>query len=545
MLNTMIEKLTHTTPESRATVTQLSEQVANVIGADRDKLAEFVDAYHTFSDEHHATLSHIMNTPACDVKQNTSPKTCDSIDYEALAHTFSDPRNNPSSQELVDVANARGLHALADRYCSDMPAEDGAMLIMRQYRTAQQLVTKGGNAEKAWKSYMHALQGLSMMDIDPYMYAVLSSDPNTMGRWLPALTRAVERYNNRCGDGAVRIPTTIVAQVPLPLLQLSRLDYAQLSEEDHAIVNAWARQTFHLDHVINDPHHPGIVIKTGTFSSKYDARNCIITDKKEIAETGSYLTYIAHQAAHMASPLGFYVDENGKECMVEKPSIPGVSCTNEYVVRDYIPDNDHNPTIYHGLPLRCEVRAFIDLEKDDPVMGIVPYWDKKMMVTTLDENASSGDVDAFYDATIVRAHTPILMEIFEKHRHRLNTVVRGIAKELQQDTSGDRLSTPSHTPGNRWSLDIMITDTCDMENKNHHVDAVTSQLWVIDMAQAYSSAFYDIVVPRSEQRWEDTMYPWSVRYDQPARIIVDNGKLVMEESRLFLGDMSRSGDICA
>ena len=91
----------------------------------------------------------------------------------------------------------------------------------------------------------------------------------------------------------------------------------------------------------------------------------------------------------------------------------------------------------------------------------------------------------------------------------------------------------------------MITDTCDMENKNHHVDAVTSQLWVIDMAQAYSSAFYDIVVPRSEQRWEDTMYPWSVRYDQPARIIVDNGKLVMEESRLFLGDMSRGGDICA
>ena len=144
MLNTMIEKLTHTTPESRATVTQLSEQVANVIGADRDKLAEFVDAYHTFSDEHHATLSHIMNTPACDVKQTTSPKTCDSIDYEALAHTFSDPRNNPSSQELVDVANARGLHALADRYCSDMPARDGAMLIMRQYRTAQQLVTKGG-----------------------------------------------------------------------------------------------------------------------------------------------------------------------------------------------------------------------------------------------------------------------------------------------------------------------------------------------------------------------------------------------------------------
>lgn len=56
----------------------------------------------------------------------------------------------------------------------------------------------------------------------------------------------------------------------------------------------------------------------------------------------------------------------------------------------------------------------------------------------------------------------------------------------------------------------MITDTCDMENKNHHVDAVTSQLWVIDMAQAYSSAFYDTVVPHSEQQWEDTMYPWSV-----------------------------------
>ena len=49
----------------------------------------------------------------------------------------------------------------------------------------------------------------------------------------------------------------------------------------------------------------------------------------------------------MAGPLSF-------------PCIYGVSTTNEWVVREFIPDKEGNPCIYHGLPLHTEYRVFVD-----------------------------------------------------------------------------------------------------------------------------------------------------------------------------------------
>lgn len=57
----------------------------------------------------------------------------------------------------------------------------------------------------------------------------------------------------------------------------------------------------------------------------------------------------------MASPLS-------------QPSIYGVSTTNEWVVREFIPDKEGNPCIYKGLPLHTEYRVFVDCDTDE-VLG--------------------------------------------------------------------------------------------------------------------------------------------------------------------------------
>lgn len=118
------------------------------------------------------------------------------------------------------------------------------------------------------------------------------------------------------------------------------------------IVDAWAHRVFRLDDAKD------YFVKTGTYSSKFDFRNCHIHGEKEVQELGEYLLYIHFQALQMADPLS-------------KPRIYGVSTTNEWVVREFIPDLENNPCIYHGLPLHTEYRVFADCDTKD-VIGISP-----------------------------------------------------------------------------------------------------------------------------------------------------------------------------
>ena len=178
-------------------------------------------------------------------------------------------------------------------------------------------------------------------------------DAAGMGHWLPALAKANE------GKGFFRIPKTTIAKAPLTLLQLSRVDYESLTAATLDVVDRWAQGAFGLN---PDGEY---FIKTGTFSSKYDYRNTHVAGPHEVAQIGEYLLYIQSQAVEMAGPLN-------------QPSTYGVSTTNEMVVREYIPDTHDLPTIYMGLPLRCEYRCFIDCDTDE-LLGIHPYWDPKVM----------------------------------------------------------------------------------------------------------------------------------------------------------------------
>lgn len=65
----------------------------------------------------------------------------------------------------------------------------------------------------------------------------------------------------------------------------------------------------------------------------------------------------------------------------------GTGHTVDLVVREYIEDVENNPTIYNGMPLRTEFRAFVDWDKNE-LIGVVPYWHPIVMKHALKSGLS-------------------------------------------------------------------------------------------------------------------------------------------------------------
>lgn len=281
-------------------------------------------------------------------------------------------------------------------------------------------------------------QGLDILDLDGVLYQMLDMNPNAMGNWLPKLVKACE------GQEVFKIPATKVAKVPLPLLQLTRRDFEELNRTTMQIVDKWAVKAFELD------ESKDYFIKTGTYSSKFDFRNARVHEPKEVREIGEYLLYIHYQALQMA---GF----------LSSPCIYGVSTTNEWVVREYIEDKESNPTIYKGLPLHTEFRVFVDCDKDT-VIGQSPYWEPNTMKNRFGRWPDANNPNHKHDYVIYKAHEETLMDRYHKNLARVIEGIHGILPKLD-------------LPG-QWSIDVMLNG---------------DDLWIIDMALAEQSAFYDCV----------------------------------------------------
>ena len=201
-------------------------------------------------------------------------------------------------------------------------------------------------------------------------------------------------------------------------------------------------------------------IKTGTYSSKFDFRNAHVTGEKEIKELEEYLLFIHWQALQMAR-----FDLAGRN----QPSIYGVSTTTEWVVRDFIKDVEDNLTIYHGLPLHTEYRAFVDFDTNE-VLGIHPYWDAKVVKHHFEQTMDS-DPDAFHDHITYTVNEAKLTERYEANKDRVVEHLRAILPDI--DLHG------------QWSVDVMQNE---------------DDFWLIDMATAERSAYYDEVVPPALRR---------------------------------------------
>ena len=301
------------------------------------------------------------------------------------------------------------------------------------------------SARQRHEAYGMFRTGLDLLDLDPVMYRMLDMNPASIGHWLPALVKANE------GKTFFRIPKTTIAKAPLTLLQLSRVEYESLTAATLDVVDRWAQAAFRLK------PDESYFLKTGTFSNKYDFRNAHVTEPHEVMQIGEYLLYLQSQAVEMAGPLS-------------QPATYGVSTTNEMVVREYIPDTHDLPTIYIGLPLRCEYRCFIDCDTDE-LLGIHPYWDPKVMNHRFRDWPDSDNPHMRHDAVTYKLREPSLMREYEATKDLVATHVAGLLPGL--DLAG------------QWSLDIMRDG---------------DDYWLIDMAPAERSTFYEQAVPKGKRR---------------------------------------------
>lgn len=288
--------------------------------------------------------------------------------------------------------------------------------------------------------YHHFRQGLDILDLDEILYAVLGQNPNSMEHWLPQAAQAAWKSRS------FRIPNTTFVQVPLPVLQMSRLQYEKLNRTTLDIIDRWAEQVFNLQ-TTND-----YFVKTGVFSSKFDFRNAHVPSGPEVLELGEYLICIANQASQMAGPF-------------MTTSIYGAATSRTWAVREWIPDKENNPTIYRGLPLRTEYRCFVDFDTKE-LLCVAPYWDPDTMKRRFGHSSDSDEPDMQHDYIIYSLHEKTLMERFEAHKSDIATRMQSFI-----DTNAELKELNGLT--GQWSVDVM-------ENG--------SDYYLIDMATADTSA---------------------------------------------------------
>lgn len=356
----------------------------------------------------------------------------------------------PVTREELSVFPEQARPQLTgDLSIRDMPGS--SLILLSTYAKYQEEM----DPEKKQMLYHQFRQGLDILDIDPLLYAMLETNPNAIGYWLPPVAEAAVRL------GFFKIPKTTVVRVSITVLQLTRMDYEGLNATTRRIVNDFCMQAFELD-VEKD-----YFIKTGTYSSKSDFRNTHVPAGKEVTELGEYPLYIQNQATYMAGPL----------C---QPSIWGMSTTNERAVREYIADIENNPCIYKGMPLHTEYRVFVDFNTG-MVIGMNPYWDPALMKKRFSEGATAGSIHDAYDYPIYAMHEETLMRRYRENCDRVTAAVGELAMAIRKTGA---------LPG-QWSIDIMQSG---------------DDFWLIDMAWAQQSALYDCVPKELRDPMAETLF---------------------------------------
>lgn len=173
-------------------------------------------------------------------------------------------------------------------------------------------------------------------------------------------------------------------------------------------------------------------IKNGCFSNKFDFQTCAAT-KKDLAEKLWLINY--------------------------QSSMFGAGGYTELVVREFISYTDNKtPTIYNGMPLREEVRAFYNLDTKK-IEYIVDYWDYDYCNEHL--NLTDKIVfDWFHNKTPGRneSHNLILENMKTIICERINTL------KFDDELKGI------------WSIDFLLED---------------NQIYLIDMARGFRSAYWN------------------------------------------------------
>lgn len=422
-------------------VSLTKEEAAQILKTTPELLKEFEESYLEISDKENSETDNYFKINSRDAARKLEKPRTDKSDLinRIVNELLTDTEGYPAlpSGEIVTNEEIASLPIqerpqltghLIQRQISE-PSYPALLLIYKMWLDT--------GDKTLYNIFRH---GLDIQDLDPIVYAMLGTNPNSMGYWLSALKNGAEAH------GFFKIPETKIVKVPLPILQLTRLEYFSLTPATLEVVDRWAEKAFNLD--------PGrtYFIKTGTYSSKFDFRNAKVTTPPEVKEIGRYLLFIHSQANAMA-----HYDLSGRG----QPCIYGVSTTNEWVVREYIENSNNLPCIYHGLPLRTEYRAFIDFDNDE-IMGMFPYWDPELMKKRFSKGADADTADMKHDYIIFLKEEDRLNETFEKNKAHLMEHIREMLPDIPLK--------------GQWSLDIMQDG---------------NDFWLIDMAIAARSALVE------------------------------------------------------
>ena len=290
----------------------------------------------------------------------------------------------------------------------------------------------------------------SVSDLTEDLYKRFKLNPNSMAHWLPKVVAANSTVTS-AAPAPFLIPETTIWRLPIELAQYIRIPYEDTTSASRVLFNDIISTVFDLK------PDTTYFIKTGTFSCKFEFANARCSEPEEMGEYFQVIQNIA-----MALGAGESVD---------------------LVVREYIEDTEDNPTIYHGMPLRTEYRAFIDLDHCDPttgepeprLLGITPYWhpsvmEKALALASSDVGAGFGHINDDYHT--YREHKDSLMSKFHVHRDDVIARITALLPALRaQGLQG------------QWSVDIM---------KNGE------DFYLIDMALMCESALSELLAVTDE-----------------------------------------------
>ena len=264
------------------------------------------------------------------------------------------------------------------------------------------------------------------MDLTSEIYNRINLNPDSMGYWFYPLEKSAKSQK------FFKIPNTKILQLPLEIAQYLRHDYqVETNAESRHALNEILFKAFNLD---KDKEY---FIKTGLFSSKFEFQNAHIDDPSSI---GDYFHVINNNAMTV-----------------------GAALTNELVLREWIPDPDNRPTIYDGMPLRTEFRAFIDCDLKR-IIDVVPYWNNQEVLDNLNDTVKHfmNNKMFIHDQKAYKQAWPILNEDFDKNKEKVSENLSKIVENLNLHGC--------------WSLDVMKSG---------------QDFYLIDMASLHHSALVD------------------------------------------------------
>lgn len=262
--------------------------------------------------------------------------------------------------------------------------------------------------------------GLSLADMTDWIYGMCQANPNTISYWYPKLMQGYDKSNH-----FFKVPKTKIWTLPIEVAQYLQTDYELTNQKSRDAFNKLVFDAFDLD------KDKSYFIKTGVFSGKFEFRNCHCTEPLEM---GEYFHVINNFAMSV-----------------------GASTSVDLCVREWIPDVEHRPTIYDGMPLRTEFRSFVDFDHGK-VIGIVPYWNPIVMNQVLSRQGK---------------HNPAIMKDYHTYRKCIPSMMKefnAAVPELHDQISKLIQNVPMH---GKWSLDVM---------KNG------SDYYLIDMSRMQDSA---------------------------------------------------------